>query len=131
MKHLLIILAFLLTPFVSWGQQITRESLIEELSDVGTLLAADAVGCGYINEENVKWFINVFNAFMLEEGKDHDIGEEDIKQYQIQIFETTYVNVVNRYETDGCYTINKIISNYGKARVAPSPYFYYTPLIEV
>jgi len=134
MKNFLIALAFILVPFQVHAQQLTKKSMVVELKDIGTLLAASSFGCGDIEMSKVQWFMGLFNAFMLDEGKSIGLTIDNIKDYQIDIFSKAYVTVDEKFDESGCYGINSTIKAYDattKVTIAPTPYFYYTPLMVI
>ena len=126
MKTFIAIL-FALVPSVAMSQVMTKENMIMEYKDIASLSAAEVLGCGKINKENVKRFNTIFDNFILyraeEEG--YDITIEDIEGWKL-------VKLIEQYEgMKGlpCPVINESIDDFSETtRYTRDIYDYYTPI---
>jgi len=125
MKYLIAIL-FALVPSIAMSQVITKENMIMEYKDIASLAAAEVLGCGKINKENIKRFNVIFDAFMLEKAEEegYNITIEDIEGWKL-------ANLVEQYEgmkSIPCSVINESIDEFNETtRYTQEIYDYYTP----
>ena len=126
MKYFIAIL-FLLVPSVAMSQVITKENMIMEYKDIASLAAAEVLGCGKINKENIKRFNEIFDTFMLEKAEEegYSVTIEDIEGWKL-------ANLVEQYDAMKgipCSVINEFIDEFNKTtRYTREIYDYYTPL---
>gem|GEM_PF-5830229 len=105
---------------------MTKENMIMEYKDIASLAAAEVLGCGKINKENIKRFNTIFDAFMLEKAKEegYNVTIEDIEGWKL-------AKLIEQY--DGmkgipCSVINESIDEFNKtSRYTREIYDYYTP----
>ena len=120
-------LLFLLVPSVAKSQVMTKENMIMEYKDIASLAAAEVLGCGKINKENVKRFNIIFDAFMLDKAEEEgfNVTIEDIEGWKL-------VKLVEQYEgMKGlpCPVINESIDDFSETtRYTQDIYDYYTPV---
>ena len=125
MKTFIAIL-FALVPSVAMSQVITKEYMIMEYRDIASLAAAEVLGCGKINKENVKRFNIIFDAFMLDKAEEegYNVTIEDIEGWKL-------ANIVERYDAMRgipCSVINESIDEFNEtSRYTREIYDYYTP----
>ena len=125
MKYLIAIL-FALIPSTAMSQVITKENMIMEYKDIASLAAAEVLGCGKINKENIKRFNVIFDTFMLEKAEEegYNITIEDIEGWKL-------IKLVEQYEgMKGlpCSVINESIDDFSETtRYTQEIYDYYTP----
>ena len=126
MKYFISIL-FLLVPSVAMSQVITKENMIMEYKDIASLAAAEVLGCGKINKENIKRFNEIFDTFMLEKAEEegYSVTIEDIEGWKL-------ANLVEQYDAMKgipCSVINEFIDDFSETtRYTQDIYDYYTPL---
>ena len=126
MKTFIAIL-FALVPSVAMSQVITKENMIMEYKDIASLAAAEVLGCGKINKENVKRFNTIFDGFMLEKAEEegYDVTIEDIEGWKL-------ANLVEQYDAMRgipCSVINESIDEFNQTvRYTREIYDYYTPV---
>lgn len=126
MKTFIAIL-FALVPSIAMSQVITKEDMIMEYKDIASLAAAEVLGCGKINKENVKRFNIIFDAFMLDKAEEegYDVTIEDIEGWKL-------ANLVEQYDAMRgipCSVINESIDDFSETiRYTQDIYDYYTPL---
>ena len=126
MKYFIAIL-FLLVPSVAMSQVITKENMIMEYKDIASLAAAEVLGCGKINKENIKRFNEIFDTFMLEKAEEegYSVTIEDIEGWKL-------ANQVEQYDAmkgNPCSVINEFIDDFSETtRYTQDIYDYYTPL---
>ncbi len=126
MKYFIAIL-FLLVPSVAMSQVITKENMIMEYKDIASLAAAEVLGCGKINKENIKRFNEIFDTFMLEKAEEegYSVTIEDIEGWKL-------ANLVEQYDAMKgipCSVINEFIDDFSETtRYTQDIYDYYTPL---
>ena len=119
-------LLFLLVPSIAKSQVMTKENMIMEYKDIASLAAAEVLGCGKINKENIKRFNTIFDAFMLEKAKEegYNVTIEDIEGWKL-------AKLVEQYEgMKGipCSMINESIDEFNETtRYTQEIYDYYTP----
>lgn len=125
MKTLIAIL-FALVPSVAMSQVITKENMIHEYKDIASLAAAEVLGCGKINKENVKRFNTIFDAFMLEraEKEGYNVTIEDIEGWKL----ATLIEQYDGMRGIPCSAINESIDEFNEtSRYTREIYDYYTP----
>ena len=121
-----IAMLFALVPSVAMSQVITKEYMIMEYKDIASLAAAEVLGCGKINKENIKRFNTIFDAFMLEKAKEegYNVTIEDIEGWKL-------IKLVEQYEgmkSLPCTVINESIDDFSETtRYTQDIYDYYTP----
>jgi len=123
----LLALLFLLIPSIATSQVIVKQDMIMEYKDIASLTAAEVLGCGKINKENIKRFNVIFDAFMLEKAEEegHNITIEDIEGWKLKKLLEQY-NVMKAFP---CPAINDYINKFNEtARYTQEIYDYYTPL---
>ena len=126
MKTFIAIL-FALVPSVAMSQVMTKENMIMEYKDIASLAAAEVLGCGKINKENIKRFNTIFDAFMLDKAEEegYNVTIEDIEGWKL-------VKIIEQYEgMKGlpCPVINESIDDFSETtRYTRDIYDYYTPI---
>ena len=120
-------LLFLLVPSIAKSQVMTKENMIMEYKDIASLAAAEVLGCGKINKENIKRFNTIFDAFMLDKAEEEgfNVTIEDIEGWKL-------ANIVEQYDAMRgipCSVINESIDDFSETtRYTQDIYDYYTPL---
>jgi hypothetical protein len=120
-------LLFLLVPSTAKSQVMTKEHMIMEYKDIASLSAAEVLGCGKINKENIKRFNTIFDAFMLDKAEEEgfNVTIEDIEGWKL-------ANLVEQYDAMRgipCSVINESIDEFNEtSRYTREIYDYYTPL---
>ena len=120
-------LLFLLVPSIAKSQVMTKENMIMEYKDIASLAAAEVLGCGKINKENIKRFNTIFDAFMLDKAEEEgfNVTIEDIEGWKL-------ANIVEQYDAMRgipCPVINESIDDFSETtRYTQDIYDYYTPL---
>ena len=125
MKTLIAIL-FALVPSVAMSQVMTKEHMIMEYKDIASLAAAEVLGCGKINKENVKRFNIIFDAFMLDKAEEegYNVTIEDIEGWKL----ATLIEQYDGMRGIPCSVINESIDEFNKTtRYTQEIYDYYTP----
>ena len=126
MKTFIAIL-FALVPSVAMSQVMTKENMIMEYKDIASLAAAEVLGCGKINKENIKRFNTIFDAFMLDKAEEEgfNVTIEDIEGWKL-------ANLVEQYDAMRgipCSVINESIDEFNETvRYTREIYDYYTPI---
>lgn len=126
MKYFIAIL-FLLVPSIAKSQVINKKNMIMEYMDIASLAAAEVLGCGKTNKENVKRFNTIFDAFMLERAEEegYNITIEDIEGWKL----AKLVQQYDRMRGIPCSVINESIDEFNEtARYTREIYDYYIPL---
>ena len=124
-------LLFLLVPSVAKSQEMRKETMITEFTDIATLIAAEVIGCGETNKERVLAFNGIFDSFMLytAEQEGVDLTQEEIEAYKLMILMEQYAGMLQANSEKDCVDINAIIHMYDdRMHYANSVYDYYQPL---
>ena len=124
-------LLFLLVPSIAKSQEMNKEDMVTEFSDIATLIAAEVLQCGETDKDRVLSFNAIFDSFMLytAEQEGIDLTQEEIEAYKLMILMQQYEGMMIAHSNKGCDSINKIIDMYDdKMHYAESVYDYYQPL---
>lgn len=121
-----IAILFALVPSVAMSQVITKQDMIMEYKDIASLAAAEVLGCGKINKENIKRFNVIFDTFMLDKAEEegYSITIEDIEGWKLAKLVEQYKGM----KDIPCSVINESIDEFNETtRYTQEIYDYYTP----
>ena len=124
-------LLFLLVPSTAKSQEMSKETMVTEFTDIATLIAAEVIGCGETHKERVLAFNGIFDSFMLytAEQEGVDLTQGDIEAYKLGILMQQYEGMLQANSEKDCVAINAIIHMYDdRMYYADSVYDYYQPL---
>ncbi len=130
MKYFVAVL-FALIPTTVMSQEMNKEDMITEFTDIATLIAAEVLNCGETNKERVLRFNAMFDSFMLytAEQESVDLTQQDIEAFKLGVLMEQYDGMLQAHPVQGCDGINKIIHIYDdRMKYAESVYEYYQPL---
>lgn len=124
-------LLFLLVPSTAKSQEMSKETMVTEFTDIATLIAAEVVGCGETDKKRVLAFNGIFDSFMLytAEQEGVDLTQEDIEEFKLSVLMEQYAGMLQANSEKDCVAINAIIHMYDdRMHYADSVYDYYQPL---
>lgn len=124
-------LLFLLVPSTAKSQEMTKENMITEFSDIATLIAAQTLGCGETDQKRVLAFNAIFDSFMLytAEQEGYDITQQDVDDFKLSVLISQYEAMAEVFPRQGCHSLNSTIESFDSTLTfADSVYDYYTPL---
>ena len=124
-------LLFLLVPSTAKSQEMSKETMVTEFTDIATLIAAEVIGCGETHKERVLAFNGIFDSFMFytAEQEGVDLTQGDIEAYKLGILMQQYEGMLQANSEKDCVAINAIIHMYDdRMYYADSVYDYYQPL---